>query len=196
MALPRVPPPWHPSPPHPSPGLSLAASRLPPADASSRAEVDGLSMRQFSWQLGRQVQKNLSAAKLFPGPAHTPGWQSHGLSASTWNPTLKGAARVWGRWRPSFLGKGHSFLPHHRARLPGFLSHLAPSKQCGLAAPGGLSGFSVRLRLRSRSRSSWVRAPRGALCRRLGARSPLRVLRLPLSLPLPHLRSVSLPPPK
>lgn len=82
---------------HPSLGLPLAASRLPQADASSRAEVDGLSTRRFSWQLGRQVQKNLSAAKLFPGPAHTPGWQCDGLSASGWNPNLKGAAQVWRR---------------------------------------------------------------------------------------------------
>lgn len=80
------------APGHPSLGLSVAASRLPQADASSSAKVDGLSRRQFSWQLGRQVQKNLSAAKLFPGPAHMLGWQSDGLSASRWNPHLQGAA--------------------------------------------------------------------------------------------------------
>lgn len=64
-------------------GLCLAATCLPPADASAPVEVDGAE-DEFSWQLGRQVQKNLSAAKVFPGPAHTPRWQSDGLSASWW----------------------------------------------------------------------------------------------------------------
>ena len=59
-------------------------------------------------------------------------------------------------------------------------------------APGGLSRLSVRLRLRSRSHGLWVRAPRQALCRQLGAWNLLRILCLPLSLPLPHSCSVPL----
>ena len=53
-----------------------------------------------------------------------------------------------------------------------------------LGAPGWLSGLSVRLRLR-------VGAPRRALCGQLGAWSLLGILRLPLSLTLPRLCSVS-----
>ena len=51
-----------------------------------------------------------------------------------------------------------------------------------LGAPGWLSRFSVRLRLRSRSHGSWIRAPRRALCRQLGAWNLLLIVCLPLSL--------------
>ena len=59
-------------------------------------------------------------------------------------------------------------------------------------APGWLSQLSIRLRLRSWSHGSWVRAPCRALCWQLGAWSLLRMLCLPLSLPLTHSCSVSL----
>ena len=52
-------------------------------------------------------------------------------------------------------------------------------------APGWLSRLSVRLRLRSRSRGPWVRAPRRALGRWFGAWSLLPILCLPLSLSAP-----------
>ena len=48
--------------------------------------------------------------------------------------------------------------------------------------PGWLRRSSVRLRLRSWSHGSWVRAPRRALCWQLRAWSLLRILCLPLSL--------------
>ena len=60
-----------------------------------------------------------------------------------------------------------------------------------LGAPGWLSRLSVRLRLRSRSHGSWVRAPCRALGWWLRAWSLLLTLCLPLSLPLPHSCSVS-----
>ena len=59
--------------------------------------------------------------------------------------------------------------------------------------PGWLSWLSVWLRLRSRSHGLWVQALHRALCWRLRAWSLLRILCLPLSLPLPCSRSVSLP---
>ena len=59
-------------------------------------------------------------------------------------------------------------------------------------APGWLSGLSIRLRLRSWSHSSWVRAPRRALCWQLGPWSLLQILCFPVSLPLPHLGSLPL----
>ena len=52
-------------------------------------------------------------------------------------------------------------------------------------APGWLSRLSVWLRLRSWSHGSWVQAPHRALCWQLRAGSLLRILCLPLSLPLP-----------
>ena len=61
-----------------------------------------------------------------------------------------------------------------------------------MGAPGWLGRRSVRLRLRSRSRGWWVRAPRRALCWQLGACSLLGILCLPLFLPLPCSCSVSL----
>ena len=60
-------------------------------------------------------------------------------------------------------------------------------------APGLLSLLNVRLGLRSRSHSSWVRAPRWALCWQLRAWSLLRILCLSLFLPptLAHALSLS-----
>ena len=58
-------------------------------------------------------------------------------------------------------------------------------------APGWLSQLSVRLRLRSWSRSLWVRAPRQALCWQLRAWSLFRILCFPLPLTLPCSCSLS-----
>ena len=63
----------------------------------------------------------------------------------------------------------------------------SPSGPCAsefptTGAPGRLSWWSLRLRLRSWSRGSWVQAPHRALCWHLGAWSLLRILCLPLSL--------------
>ena len=57
--------------------------------------------------------------------------------------------------------------------------------------PGCLSWLSVQLQLRSWSHSLWVQAPHRPLCWQLRAWSLLRILCLPLSLLLPHSRSVS-----
>ena len=51
--------------------------------------------------------------------------------------------------------------------------------------PGWLSQLSVQLWLRSWSHSSWVQAPRQALCWQLRAWILLQILCFPLSLPLP-----------
>ena len=59
-------------------------------------------------------------------------------------------------------------------------------------APGWLSCLGVRLQLRSWSRGLWVWTPHQALCWRFRAWSLLRVVCLPLSLPLPCLCSVCL----
>ena len=59
-------------------------------------------------------------------------------------------------------------------------------------APGWLHRLSIWLPLRSWSHGLWVRAPHQALCWQLRAWSLLRVLCLPLSLPLPHSHYVSL----
>ena len=67
-----------------------------------------------------------------------------------------------------------------------------PQKNQRGGAPGWLRRLSVRLHLRSRSRSSWVRAFRRALGWQLGAWSLLRILCLPVSLPLPCLHALSL----
>ena len=61
----------------------------------------------------------------------------------------------------------------------------------GARGTGGAGSLSVQLQLGSPSHGSWVRAPRRTLCRRLGAWSPLPILCLLLSLPLP--RSCSVP---
>ena len=61
-----------------------------------------------------------------------------------------------------------------------------------LGAPGWLSLLSIRLRRRSWSHGLWVRTPSQALCWQLRAWSPLRILCLHRSLPLPHSCSVSL----
>ena len=61
-----------------------------------------------------------------------------------------------------------------------------------LGEPGWLSRLSVRLWLRSWSLGLWVQAPRWALCWQLRAWSLLQSPCLPLALPLPCLRSVSL----
>ena len=62
-----------------------------------------------------------------------------------------------------------------------------------LGVPEWFNRLSVRLRLRSWSHGSWVRAPHWALCWQLGAWSLLRILCLPLSLSaLPHTCSLSL----
>ena len=74
----------------------------------------------------------------------------------------------------------------------GFLPEKRLLKYLILGAPGWLSRLSVRLRLRSWSHGSWVRAPRRALCWQLGAWSLLRILCPPLSPPHPCLCSVSL----
>ena len=60
--------------------------------------------------------------------------------------------------------------------------------------PGWLSRLSVRLRPRSRSHTPWVRALHRGLCWQLRAWSPLQILCLPISLPLPRSCSVSLCP--
>ena len=65
-------------------------------------------------------------------------------------------------------------------------------KLLGIGVPGWLSWLSVRLRLRSRSHSLWVRALHRALCWQLRAWSLLRILCFPLSLPLSCSYSVSL----
>ena len=61
-----------------------------------------------------------------------------------------------------------------------------------LRVSGRLSWLSIRLRLRSWSCDSWVRALRWALCWQLSVWIPLQVLGLPLTLSLPHLYSVLL----
>ena len=58
--------------------------------------------------------------------------------------------------------------------------------------PGWLSRLSVRPQLSSWSHGLWVHTPRQALCWQLRACSQLQILSLTLSLPLPHLCSVSL----
>ena len=65
-----------------------------------------------------------------------------------------------------------------------YLINILKDKRGG--TPGWLSQLSIRLRLRSWSHSLWVRAPCQAVCWQLGAWSLLRILCLPLSLPLPH----------
>ena len=76
---------------------------------------------------------------------------------------------------------GTSGLPRRRNTTlsPPRLQPLAKKTD---GAPGWLSRLGVRLRLKSRSHGSWVRAPCQALCGQLGARGLLRILRLPLSL--------------
>ena len=59
-------------------------------------------------------------------------------------------------------------------------------------APGWLSRLKAWLRLRSWSHGRWVRALHRSLCWQLGAWSLLRILCLPLSLPLPCSHSISL----
>ena len=59
-------------------------------------------------------------------------------------------------------------------------------------APGWLSQLSIQLRFGSWSYSWWVQVPHRALCWQLRAWSLLRILCLPLCLPLPHSCSVSL----
>ena len=66
------------------------------------------------------------------------------------------------------------------------------SKQWTIRASGWLSQLNIRLWLRSWTCSSWVQAPHGALCWQRRSWSLLWILRLPLSLPLPCLPSVSL----
>ena len=61
----------------------------------------------------------------------------------------------------------------------------ASLKWWDIGAPGWLSRLSIRLRLRSRAHSSWVQAPRRALCWRLGAWSLLWILSPFLSAPPP-----------
>ena len=61
-----------------------------------------------------------------------------------------------------------------------------------LGTPGWLSQLNVWLRLRSWSPVSWVQAPHRALCSQLRAWNLLWVLCLPLSLPLPHSKFLSL----
>ena len=65
------------------------------------------------------------------------------------------------------------------------------SKEQLLGSPWWLSWLSIRLQLRSWSYSLWVQAPRQPLCWQLRAWSLLQILCLPLSLPFPYSRSVS-----
>ena len=90
----------------------------------------------------------------------------------------------------SFLGMG--FLGPWDSTLPTSLYLTLYKKSAG--ASGWLSRLSVRLQLRSRSHSPWVRAPRWALGWWLRAWSLFPILCLPLSLPLPRSCSVSLCP--
>ena len=66
------------------------------------------------------------------------------------------------------------------------------SEICRHGEPGWLSQLSFRLQLGSWSHGSWVWALHQAMCWQLRAWSLLLILWLPLSLPLPCSRSVSL----
>ena len=65
-------------------------------------------------------------------------------------------------------------------------------KSPNIGAPGWLTWLSVRLWFRSWSHGSCVQAPLWALCWKLRAWNLFHILCFPLSLPLPHLHSVSL----
>ena len=71
------------------------------------------------------------------------------------------------------------------------LSSFTYQNSGNVRVPGWLSQLNVRLRLRSWSHGSWVRAPHQALCWQLRAWSLLWILCPPLSLPLPYSRSLS-----
>ena len=86
----------------------------------------------------------------------------------------------------------HTFLPWAFPPLWPNLMRTSCFKTAVIRAPGWLSRLSVRLQLRSPSRSPWVWAPSRALGWRLRAWNLLPILCLPLSLPLPHSCSVSL----
>ena len=96
-------------------------------------------------------------------------------SISCWEATVKNFLQSWHESQ----GKGFPEVRGCRGDFESYLKHV-------YGAPGRLSQLGVRLRLRSWSHGSWVRAPRRALCWQLGAWSLLRILCLPLSLPLPH----------
>ena len=92
---------------------------------------------------------------------------------------------------PAPLPTSPSALRHRASwALPatlGFLSAGKLGRPHLLTAPtSALCTSAQALWLSSRSHGSWVRAPRRALCRQLGAWSLLRILCLPLSRPLPH----------
>ena len=72
------------------------ASSLPPADAPAPAEVDGADDETSAGNLADRFKKNLSAAKLFPGSAHTPRW----------HPSLWGVAHGWAASRLSLWARG------------------------------------------------------------------------------------------
>lgn len=86
-----------PSWPRGLPGSSPAPpkSSLPPRDAPAPAEVDGLRVKLQPATLADRFKKHPSAAKLFPGAAHTPRW----------HPSPGGEAEAWGASGLSFWGR-------------------------------------------------------------------------------------------
>ena len=72
-----------------------------------------------------------------------------------------------------------------------FICRIQDTKQMNIGAPGWLSRLSVQLQLRSWSCSLWVRAPRQALCWKLGAWSCFGFcVSLSLCSSLPHTLSL------
>ena len=126
-----------------------------------------------------------------------PGWlsrlsgrlQLRSWSHHSWVWALRQALcwqlRAWSLLQILCLPLSLSASPHHLLKIN---KHFF--KTC-LGVPGWLSWLSVQLWLRSWSHGSWVRASCRALCWQLRAWSLLRILCLPLSLPLPCSRSVS-----
>ena len=118
----------------------------------------------------------------------------------------KGGSRIIGPFQSNFLscciscysevhGDGLTILTHmhlsvlHHDHWQGCKQFYYQTYISG--APGWLSRLSVQLQFRSWSRGLCVRAPHQALCWWLRAWSLLRILGLPLSLPLPCSCSVS-----
>ena len=95
------------------------------------------------------------------------------------------------RWGTKNLGILPNVHPNSKWYSVSLLLTEVVQREKERGAPGWLSRLSIWLRLRSRSHSSWVRAPRQALCWWLRAWSLLRILCLLFSLPLTHSHSVS-----
>ena len=110
------------------------------------------------------------------------GWVERGTLLHCWW-EYKLVRPLWKTaWR--FLKKLKIQLPYYpEIALLGIYPE--DTKMLIQGAPGWLSRLGIWLQLRSWSHSSWARAPCWALCWQLRAWNLLRILCLPLSLPLP-----------